>query len=225
MVKFGLMFLCIDTITAESGIALVRERRCVGFEPLESRHSSDGLFMAIDKLFKKAKIAPSDLKGIAVTKGPGSFTSVRVGVAVANQFSHQLKIPIVGLTTDEWYQFKTDQKDFLYLQTMNRDELYTVGFGKWKAKIKTPIVQFLDLPKGKTVHWLGQLSPEHQATLPKGYEVIQNLKGVEDTWVVACAFVFKSAPRQKAYQLVEPFYAKEPKITPSKRHLKIGKIQ
>ncbi len=219
------MYLCIDTITAESGIALIHEGKCLGFEPLESRHSSDGLFVGIDRLFKEAKIAPSDLKGVIVSKGPGSFTSVRVGIAVANQFAHQLKIPIVGLTTDEWYGFKTDQKDYLYLQTMNRDELYAVGFGKWKTKIITPIIHFSNLPKSNKVVWLGQLSLEHQSALPAGYGVVSNLIGTQETWVVACESVFKNAPRQKAYELIEPYYAKEPKISPSKKHLKICKIQ
>jgi tRNA threonylcarbamoyl adenosine modification protein YeaZ len=218
------MYLCIDTVTAESGIALVHEGRAIGFEPLESRHSSDGLFMGIDRLFKNGKLKTSDLKGIVVIKGPGSFTSVRVGVAVANQFSHQLKIPIVGLTTDEWYRFKADQKDFAYLQTMNRDELYAVGLGKLEKLFKTPIIAFSDLPKGKKIIWLGQLNPEHQDSLTEGYELASDLKNTQQTWVTACESVFKSAPRQKAYELVEPYYGKEPKITPSKRHLKMGRL-
>jgi len=148
-----------------------------------------------------------------------------VGVSVANQFAHQLKIPIVGLTTDEWYRFKTDQKDFLYLQTMNREELYAIGFGKLKTKINTPIIPFANLPLGKAVAWLGQLTPENFVALPKGYDFISDLKDVQKTWVAACESVFKSNPRQKAYELVEPYYAKEPKITPSKRHLKMGKLQ
>jgi len=219
------MYLCIDTITVESGVALVHEGRCMGFEPLESRHSSDGLFMAIDRLFKHESVKVSDLQGIAVAKGPGSFTSVRVGVSVANQFAHQLKIPIVGLTTDEWYRFKTNQKDFVYLQTMNRDELYAVGLGKWEKLFKTPIVAFSHLPKGKKIIWLGQLNPEHQAALLEFYELASDLKGTQDTWVAACESVFKSAPLQKAYELVEPYYGKEPKITPSKRHLRMGRLQ
>jgi tRNA threonylcarbamoyl adenosine modification protein YeaZ len=218
------MYLCIDTITVESGIALIHKGRCIGFEPLESRHSSDGLFVAVDRLFKHENVKVSDLQGIVVAKGPGSFTSVRVGVAVANQFAHQLKIPIVGLTTDEWYRFKTGQKDFLYLQTMNREELYSVGFGTLKAKIKTPIILFSKLPLGKAVAWLGQLTPENLVALPKGYDPILDLKDVQKTWVAACESVFKSAPRLKTYELVEPYYAKEPKITPSKRHLKMGKL-
>lgn len=219
------MYLCIDTITVESGIALVHQGKTLGFEPLESRHSSDGLFFAIDRLFKEAGIKPSNLEGVVVMKGPGSFTSVRVGVAVANPFAHQLKIPIVGLTTDEFYRFKTNESDFLYLQTMNREELYALGFGKYKSKFKVPIVPLTELPVGKKILWLGQVTPEHQAALPTGYEAILKPKGVQDTWVAVCESVFKSKKAQKAYDLVEPYYAKDAKITPSKRRLIIGKIQ
>ena len=218
------MYLCIDTITAESGIALIHQGKTIGFEPLESRHSSDGLFVAIERLFKDAKIVPSDLRGVAVLKGPGSFTSVRVGVAVANQFSHQLRIPIVGLTTDEWYRFKTDQKDFLYLQTMNRDELYGVGFGQYSTILKAPIFSFTDLPKRDNISWIGQLSEDHLATLPRDLKLILKPKDVRNTWMAACGFVFKDKRPQKAYALVDPYYGKEPHITPSKRHLKLGKL-
>jgi tRNA threonylcarbamoyl adenosine modification protein YeaZ len=219
------MFLCIDTITAESGIALVQGGHPIGFEPLESRHSSDGLFVAIERLFERAKIAPSDLQGIAVIKGPGSFTSVRVGVAVANQFAHQLKIPIVGMTTDEWYRFKIDKKDFLYLQTMNRDELYGVGFGKYAKTLKNPIFPFIGLPQGKTIPWIGQLNENHLVPLPKGLKAIPKPKDVRDTWTAACESVFEASKKPKAYDLVDPYYGKEPHITPSKRHLKLGKLQ
>jgi tRNA threonylcarbamoyl adenosine modification protein YeaZ len=218
------MFLCIDTITSESGIALVRKGHA-DFIPIDSRHSSDGLFIALDALFAKAKVSVSDLLGVAVVKGPGSFTSVRVGIAVANQIAHQLKIPIVGLTTDEWYRLKTVSSDFLYLQSMNRDEVYAVGFGKLKPKIKTPIISFPDLPKEKKIVWLGQLSLEHQSSLPQGYQVAPDLKNTQDTWVSACE-IFASLPKtQKAYDLVEPYYGKEPHITPSKRRFKVDKIQ
>ena len=219
------MYLCIDTITAESGIALVHEGQCLGFEPLESRHSSDGLFVAIERLFRDAAITPSDLRGVAVIRGPGSFTSVRVGVAVANQFSHQLKIPIVGLTTDEWTRFKTDQKDFLYLQTMNRDELYGVGFGKYARTLKTPIFPFKSLPQNEGIYWSGQLSEDHLAALPPTLKPVPSPKGTQDTWMAVCESVFKGIAKPKAYALIDPYYGKEPHITPSKRHLKLGKLQ
>jgi tRNA threonylcarbamoyl adenosine modification protein YeaZ len=200
------MYLCIDTITTESGIALVHNNKAI-FVPLESRRSSDGMFVALDEIFKKAKAKPADIKGVVVVRGPGSFTSVRVGIAVANQIAHQLSIPIIGLTTDEWYRFKIDEPKSVYLQTMNRDEVYSDG----------RIIRFSDLPRKPKIKWLGQLSADHLAALPPNYQLIEGQKKITDTWLAVCASVFPVTQKRKAYELIEPYYGKEAKITPRRR--------
>ena len=43
-----------------------------------------------------------ELKGIIVFKGPGSFTGLRIGAAVANAIAYAQQINIVGTTGDEW---------------------------------------------------------------------------------------------------------------------------
>ena len=50
----------------------------------------------IEKILKKHKIKASDLTAIKVNIGPGSFTGLRVGVAVANTLAWVLKIPVNG---------------------------------------------------------------------------------------------------------------------------------
>lgn len=44
----------------------------------------------------------SDLSGIGVFKGPGSFTGLRIGCTVANTIAHDLAIQIVAATGDDW---------------------------------------------------------------------------------------------------------------------------
>jgi len=50
----------------------------------------------IDKLLKKHSLKPEDLSGIQINAGPGSYTGLRIGLAVANTLSFVLKIPING---------------------------------------------------------------------------------------------------------------------------------
>ena len=50
----------------------------------------------IDEILKKHSLKPEDLSEIRVNAGPGSFTGLRVGLAIANAFSFALKIPING---------------------------------------------------------------------------------------------------------------------------------
>jgi len=50
----------------------------------------------IDKILKKYSLKPKDLSEIKVNTGPGSFTGLRVGLAIADALSFALKIPING---------------------------------------------------------------------------------------------------------------------------------
>lgn len=56
---------------------------------------------SIEKFLKKEKIKPANLEGILCVKGPGKFSSVRMGVAVANTLSWFLNIPIAEIVKDE----------------------------------------------------------------------------------------------------------------------------
>lgn len=50
----------------------------------------------IDKVLKRHSLKPKDLSEIKINVGPGSFTGLRVGLAIANALSFVLKIPING---------------------------------------------------------------------------------------------------------------------------------
>jgi tRNA threonylcarbamoyladenosine biosynthesis protein TsaB len=43
-----------------------------------------------------------DLTALALYKGPGSFTGLRIGATVFNTLAHELKIPIIGATGENW---------------------------------------------------------------------------------------------------------------------------
>ena len=48
----------------------------------------------IDRWLRQHKVSLKDLRSIRVNAGPGSFTGIRVGMAIANALSFALKIPI-----------------------------------------------------------------------------------------------------------------------------------
>lgn len=58
---------------------------------------SDKLTDHIMKALEKSGVRASDLSGIGVITGPGSFSAVRYGVATANAFAYGLNLPIVGI--------------------------------------------------------------------------------------------------------------------------------
>jgi len=209
------MYLCVDTTTSESGVTLVDGRSAIHL-PLDLNHASEKLLETIDSAIKKSGKKLSDIEGIFVIKGPGSFTGLRIGIAVANQFAHQLKVPITGLKTDEWWSHRTDEKGFVYLQTMNKAEIYAVPFGKTKNKIAT-----LCHPEELegSAKWLGELSDEHQKKLPAGFKEVSDILSTEETWKRTVQSNYKL--QSTIYNLIEPYYGKEPTITKSKKKLSI----
>ena len=212
------MYLCIDTATSASGVTLTDGKSVIHLS-LDLYHASEKLLDTIDSAIKKFKKELSDIKGVFVIKGPGSFTGLRIGIAVANQFAHQLKVPITGLKTDEWWSNRTKEKEFVYLQSMNKNETYVSKFETRNSKLEniSQIIPIEDL-SGKKL-WLGELSDEHRKQLPSDFKEITDILSPEETWAKIAQSTYNLQPT--TYNLVEPFYGKEPTITKSKKKLSI----
>ena len=94
--------LGIDTATSRGSVALARPGGILATVPLLERgaHARD-LLLQIDGLLVRTGLRPSDLHGLAVTVGPGSFTGVRIGLATAKGLAYSLGIGLAGLSTLE----------------------------------------------------------------------------------------------------------------------------
>ncbi|MBU1148845.1 tRNA (adenosine(37)-N6)-threonylcarbamoyltransferase complex dimerization subunit type 1 TsaB [Patescibacteria group bacterium] len=58
---------------------------------------AEKLLSMINQLFRKNKSKLENLQGVLVVKGPGGFTSLRIGVITANTIGYSLNIPVVGI--------------------------------------------------------------------------------------------------------------------------------
>ena len=90
----------IETATSRGSIALllrgrVAETRCIG----ERFEHSRTLIPHAQQLLKSHGVDFCDLDLICVSKGPGSFTGLRVGIAAAKGLALGLGIPVVGIST------------------------------------------------------------------------------------------------------------------------------
>lgn len=66
------------------------------------RDMATGLLSRIESLLEKNHLTWVQLSGVVAYKGPGSFTSLRIGLTTANSIAFSLDLPIVGMTGDEW---------------------------------------------------------------------------------------------------------------------------
>ena len=98
------MYLIINTSDNKKiFIGLIRDDKLISKKIISAKYKqAEKLLPMIEKLLEKNKVCLKNLKGIIIAKGPGSFTSLRVGVVTANTLSFALGIPVVGVGVGEF---------------------------------------------------------------------------------------------------------------------------
>ncbi len=92
--------LAIETSTYAGSIAVLENERILGeyYFDIGPAHT-EKLVPSIDWLLSELAIDKSDLTAVAVSLGPGSFTSLRVGISTAKGLCYSLGIPLVGVSS------------------------------------------------------------------------------------------------------------------------------
>ena len=96
------LVLGIDTSGPRGGVALVRDDRVIAeCELARGLVHGRSLVPTLVTVLAEAGASPADLDLVAVTRGPGSHTGLRVGLMAARTVAHVLAIPLVGIETVE----------------------------------------------------------------------------------------------------------------------------
>lgn len=94
------VILAIDTATKYAGVALADADAILSEENwLSHNNHTVELMPAIVKALSRTRLSFSDLCGLAVAIGPGSFTGLRVGLSVAKGIALVIRKPILGIGT------------------------------------------------------------------------------------------------------------------------------
>lgn len=94
------MIICLETSTTVCSVAL-----CDSNGPVDLRESSGDkshaslLTVYIGELLSGAGLTANDLEAVAVSKGPGSYTGLRIGVSTAKGIAYAASIPLIGVGT------------------------------------------------------------------------------------------------------------------------------
>ena len=126
------MKLLLDTSTPTCRLTLVDDDGWHEFEWQADRTLADGLLAYIVDRLNEYHATLSDMTGIGVLKGPGSFTGLRIGLTVLNTLADSRQLPIVGETGDDWRQAALRR-----LERGDNDRLVMPEYGS-AANITTP---------------------------------------------------------------------------------------
>lgn len=141
--------LNIETATKKCSVAVGLNGSLVAFQEIAEEHFShaEKLHLFIEQALQEAAINFSELSAIAVSKGPGSYTGLRIGVSAAKGLSYALQIPLLSVDTLKVIakQLSTSKGYIVPMIDARRMEVFTQVFdascneiSKAKALIVTP---------------------------------------------------------------------------------------
>ena len=97
------MLLSINTSTVQFSMALLEKSGALRAEVFmtPSSKSFTGFMPILQDMLKRSSLKPDQVEAFIVTRGPGSFTGLRVGLSAAKGMAQGLQIPIIGVSSLE----------------------------------------------------------------------------------------------------------------------------
>ena len=129
--------LHIDTTTKKCSVALAQDGELMIQKELLSEEfsHSEQLHPFIEEVLKESGLKSSSLSAIAISKGPGSYTGLRIGVAAAKGLCFALDLPLIALNTLEIMVQPYEVSPYSFIIPMldaRRMEVYAAIFDETK---------------------------------------------------------------------------------------------
>lgn len=96
------MIILLDTSTPLCKLTLIDGDRRIDNEWQADRSLAKGLLTYLQTQLQGQGKALTDISGIGVFQGPGSFTGLRIGLTVLNTVADAQQVPIVGTKGEDW---------------------------------------------------------------------------------------------------------------------------
>ena len=163
--------LHIETSTKICSVTLAKNDKLIAFkeESSEKYVHAERLTLLIEELIFESELEFKNLSAIAVNKGPGSYTGLRIGVSTAKGLCYSLNIPLISIDSmlNLYMNFKSkinnvDENDVVIpMIDARRNEVFTAsysGSGELISSIQSKIIEttfFKPYLEYKKIHLLG----------------------------------------------------------------------
>ena len=94
------LILNIETSTPVCSVAVSRNAEIIGIlESSEEKSHASNLAIFIQEIFENFSIEKNEIDAVAVSRGPGSYTGLRIGVSTAKGIAYALNKPLIAVNT------------------------------------------------------------------------------------------------------------------------------
>jgi len=206
-----MLILSLDSAGAACGACLWLDKKIIAsiIEPMD-RGQDQRLMPIVLDVMKQAGIAFDNLDRIAVTRGPGSFTGLRIGLAAARGIGLAANKPVIGIDRFSIYyeMFRARNKDVLVLIDSKRKELFCRFYPATGPAVKLTMMPAEDiahfLKDKKDIIVTGDVAPDG----------INNFQDPPEKEIVICAVLAAAVTDviDPAF-LPRPLYLRAPDVT------------
>lgn len=231
------LILCIETGTDICSVGIARDGELVSLrESDEGRDHARKVAVFVDELLRETGVTPDELDAVAVGKGPGSYTGLRIGVSFAKGLCYGLGIPLVAVgsldalaeVAVEDYEAgiidvgRWSEAALCPMVDARRMEVYTRLYdaaGQPRSEVSAEIVtadSFADVRARQPLVIFGNGAAKCREVLPDAVHinVVPSARGL-----ARLAQERLSAGMTEDIAYFEPFYLKDFVVIPSKKRL------
>ncbi|SFC87482.1 tRNA (adenosine(37)-N6)-threonylcarbamoyltransferase complex dimerization subunit type 1 TsaB [Algibacter pectinivorans] len=213
------LILNLETATTNCSVSLSKDGKTIVLKEDNDKNYShaERLHVYIDAVLKEANITSNDLDAIAVSKGPGSYTGLRIGVSAAKGLCFALNKPLIAVPTLNALAYQVTMESGVVVSMLDarRMEVYSAIYDLDYKQIRETQAEILDetsfknyLEQGK-VYFIGN-GVEKTKTLinhPNAIFVDNKLPSANHMSVLAYQKYKENSFEDVAY--FEPYYLKD----------------
>lgn len=210
--------LNIETATKNCSVSLAQDGKTILCKEISEQGYShaEKLHVFIEEILKETGTDVQQLKAIAVSKGPGSYTGLRIGVSTAKGLCYALGIPLVAVDTLQVLANKASIENGLIVPMIDarRMEVYSAVFDADHKKIMEVQAEILtensyaEIPED--IFFIGDCQEKCKTVLTKGnFHFIPEIIFPSANEMSALSFEKFSKNEFEDIAYFEPFYLKD----------------
>jgi tRNA threonylcarbamoyladenosine biosynthesis protein TsaB len=142
------VILCLETSTTNCSVAIAVDGEIIALqEDNNNKYShAEKLHSFIDQVLAESGTLKSSLEAIAVSKGPGSYTGLRIGVSAAKGLCFAIDVPLIAIPTLEVlaHQAVIENGCIIPMLDARRLEVYAAVFSSDNNQIRETKAEVLD---------------------------------------------------------------------------------